>query len=126
MAESNTKEENETKGQVIRVNLDAPDMGWRIEIVDVYRKSDELLVISKLVRDSSPYVAEISTISDAISLTDLTAPLKEKHYIIGKTWDWGESGEQTFIDTLDQIDVDLRSLEKIFSKEPDTAALPNT
>ena len=118
--------DRETKGQVIRVNLDAPDMGWRIEIVDVYRNSDELLVISKLVRDSSPSVAEISTISDAISLTDLTAPLKEKHYIIGKTWDWGESGEQTFIDTLDQIDVELRSLEKIFSKEPDTAALPNT
>ncbi|MEC8190170.1 MAG: hypothetical protein VX033_03205, partial [Verrucomicrobiota bacterium] len=39
--------DRENKGQVIRVNLDAPDMGWRIEIVDVYRNSDELLVISK-------------------------------------------------------------------------------
>ena len=118
--------DRETKGQVIRVNLDAPDIGWRIEIVDVYRKNDELLVISELTRNSSPSVAEISTISDAVSLASLTAPLKAKHYIIGKTWDWGESGEQTFINTLDQIDVDLRSLEKVFSKEPDTSALPNT
>ena len=118
--------DGESKGQVIRVNVDAPDVGWRIEIVDVYRKNDELLVISQLARDSSPSMHEISTISDAISLTSLTAPLKEKHYIIGKTWDWGESKEQTFIKTLDQIDVDLRSLEKIFSKEPDTSALPNT
>jgi zinc protease len=112
--------------QTIRVQVDAPDAGWRIIIERVYRKADQLIVVSKLVRSDAPAAQVISAVSDSVAIPTNGETLAVQHYILGKTWDWGHAADYTFIHSVDELDGKLSTLELLYSAESPTSALPQS
>jgi hypothetical protein len=84
----------------ITVRLDAPDAGWRVQIESIHRTSENIVVFSQLNRDPESMSAKvISTVADSVKIDLSHSDLPVRHYITGKTWDWGDTGEYTFIDS---------------------------
>ena len=84
----------------ITVRLDAPDAGWRVQIESIHRTSENIVVYSQLNRDPESMSAQvISTVADSVKIDLSHSDLPVRHYITGKTWDWGDTGEYTFIDS---------------------------
>ena len=82
------------------MRLDAPDTGWRVQIESIYRTSENIVVYSQLNRDPDSMSAQvISTVADSVKIDLSHSDLPVRHYITGKTWDWGDTGEYTFIDS---------------------------
>ncbi|MDQ8195998.1 pitrilysin family protein [Coraliomargarita sp. SDUM461004] len=102
----------------ITVRLDVPDAGWRIHINSIYRTNESIIVLSELSRDAENLAAQvISTASDTanIALDEIDLPIR--HYITGKTWDWGDTGEYTFIDSPELMSDVFKASEQLFQRE---------
>ncbi|CAA6689631.1 MULTISPECIES: pitrilysin family protein [unclassified Lentimonas] len=103
--------------QSLSVRLDAPDAGWGIEIEKVYRTNESLIVISQLQHNGDMAAAVISTVSDAVSIpVSDDDTLTVRHYILGKTWDWGATPNYTFIESMDAFGRSLDEAELIYEK----------
>lgn len=93
--------------RTISVSLEAPDSAWRIDIKQVRKVGDEIWVISKLHREPGVIGLQvISTIRDKVRVA--TPDLPERHFVIGKTWAWGDGGSHTFLKNLKRIRKDLK------------------
>jgi zinc protease len=110
--------ENKVEKHPISVRLDVPDAAWRIQIEKVYRGNDRLVVISRLSRQPDSIAAQvISTVADTVKIDVNDADLPVQHYIVGKTWNWGDTGEYTFIDSSQVVDDAFQVSDLIYSRE---------
>ncbi len=109
----------ETDGNLaITVRLDAPDAGWRVQIESIHRTSDSIVVYSQLSRDPDNISAQIiSTVADTVKIDFSHSNLPVSHYISGKTWEWGDTGEYTFIDSPEINSPILQKSDIIFELE---------
>ena len=110
--------EASAKTMPITVRLDVPDAGWRIQIESIHRTTESIVVFSELSRDPeamSPQV--ISTVTDSASIDLSHEAFPVRHYIAGKTWDWGDTGEYTFIDSPDAISSVFKASEILYKAE---------
>ena len=102
----------------ITVRLDAPDAGWRLQIESIHRDSENIVVYSQLSRDPDYMSAQvISTLADTVKIDLCHSDLPVRHYISGKTWDWGDTGEYTFIDSSEINSQDLQTFDLLFELE---------
>ena len=107
-----------TQTKPITVRLDVPDAGWRVYIENVLASKEHLVVISKLERNPDEMAAQvISTVSDTIEVDASYTDLSMKYYIVGKTWDWGDTGEYSFTDSVEVILDALPDAEIVFERE---------
>ena len=106
----------ETDGNLaITVRLDAPDAGWRVQIESIHRTSDSIVVYSQLSRDPDNISAQvISTVADTVKIDFSHSNLPVSHYISGKTWEWGDTGEYTFIESPEINRPSLQKSDLIF------------
>lgn len=109
-----TSQPQQTKS--IDVSLDTPDAGWRIEIKEIHQTSESLVVISQLQHSEKSAASVISTISDSVQIPEMEKELPVRHYILGKTWDWGNSSEYSFIESMDVFGAALDSAQLIYRK----------
>ena len=102
----------------ITVRLDAPDAGWRLQIESIHSDSENIVVYSQLSRDPNYMSAQvISTVADTVKIDLCHSDLPVRHYISGKTWDWGDTGEYTFIDSSEINSQDLQTFDLLFELE---------
>lgn len=102
----------------VTVRLDAPDPAWQIKIDQIYHTQDNIVVISQLSRDEAAIAAQvISTVADTVQIDPSYAELPVRHYIIGKTWDWGDTGEYTFVDSTDTFSNTLKESDLLYNRE---------
>jgi len=102
--------------QSVSVRLDTPDAGWAIEIETVYRTNESLIVIAQLQHSGDMAAAVISTVSDSVSIPKSDDTLTTRHYILGKTWNWGATPDYTFIQSMDDFGTALDNAELIYEK----------
>lgn len=88
--------------QTLKVHIQAPSGLWSISIQEVRRVGDELWVLSQLNQSDG---MGIMMIIDAVDTVEVTAPkLTVRHFILGKTWNWGEADESTkFINAKSEL-----------------------
>ena len=109
----------ETDGNLaITVRLDAPDAGWRVQIKSIHRTNESIVVYSQLSRDPDNISAQvISTVADTVKIDYSDSDLPIRHYISGKTWDWGDTGEYTFIESPEINSPIIQKSELLFKLE---------
>jgi zinc protease len=102
----------------ITVRLDAPDAGWRVQIESIHRTSENIVVYSQLSRDPDNMSTRvISTVADTVKIDLSHSNLPVCHYVSGKTWDWGDTGEYTFIDSPEINHPFLETSDLLFELE---------
>lgn len=111
----NPSDEPKENTQKLTVRLDSPNPSWSIQMMEVYRVGDELITISELSAKEGMAAQVISTITDSVTIQGKEAS-SIKHYILGKTWDWGDTGEYHFIKSRKDLPASLKNGELIFSK----------
>ena len=109
---------NSPRSQTISVRIDAPNPTWQIGIEKIYRSGENLLVISRLSQKpetaTAASAAVITAVADSAEISsELDLPVR--HYILGKTWDWGDTGKYTFIESMDAFGTALDAAELIYS-----------
>ncbi len=111
-------EPTSTKAIPITVRLDAPDSAWRVHIERILASKEHIVVISTLERNPDEMAAQvISTVADTVEIDERYAELSIKHYVVGKTWDWGDTGEYTFVESAEVITNALPDAETLFNRE---------
>ncbi|ADE53437.1 M16 family metallopeptidase [Coraliomargarita akajimensis] len=98
----------------VSVRLDAPDAGWSIQIERIYQIGTNLAVISNLVHTGAPSAQTITTVADTVAVPHNVEGLKVRHYVLGKTWNWGESDDYQFLESLDSLEASLKSGTQIY------------
>ncbi len=102
----------------ITVRLDTPNPSWRIQIESIYRSSEYIAVFSKLSRAPDVMAAQvISTVADTVQIDQQYAKLPVRHYIVGKTWKWGDTGEYTFLDSFDSYSGIFKDSDTLYRRE---------
>jgi zinc protease len=118
LAQAPDSTEKASESFPITVRLDVPDAGWRVQIESIHSTGESIIVYSQLSRDPDKAVAQvISTVSDTVKLDPSQAKLPIHHYIVGKTWDWGDTGEYSFIDSPEVIPQILQASDLLFEVE---------
>ena len=102
--------------QTLSIRLDTPNAGWRIEIEQVYRSAERLVVISRLQHSGDSAASVISTVSDSVSIPASEEQLAVQHYVLGKTWEWGNSPNYSCIESIDAISPPLDGAELLYQK----------
>lgn len=110
-----TSPDKTSQNNTLSVRLDAPHPGWQIKIEKIYRSGENLIVISRLEQMSQNVAQIITAVADSVELP-IELELPVRHYIIGKTWNWGDTGNYTFIDSMDAFGTALDEAEAIYSK----------
>ena len=101
--------------ETISVRMDTPDAGWTVRIDKIYRSKDGLLVISKLSQNTDAAAQVITTVADSVEIPP-EMKLPTRHYVLGKTWAWGDTGNYTFIDSVDALGEALEGAELVYPK----------
>jgi hypothetical protein len=92
----------------ITVTLTVPDAAWEIVIDEVHEVKGEIWVVSTVSREPDMMGAQvISTVKDSVKCA--AADLPEKHFVIGKTWNWPSEEPITFIKTMSELEKELKS-----------------
>jgi zinc protease len=102
--------------QAISVRIDTPDAGWSITIDSIYQTDESLVVISSLASAAEAAAQVITTASDTVHISPAESKLPVRHYILGKTWEWGASPDYTFIDSMDAFGGSLERAKEIYKK----------
>lgn len=111
----NTSAPTAPQFQTVRVGIDTPHAGWTIQIEKIYRTAESLLVISKLSNTAEVAAQVITTVADSVDIP-AGIDLPVRHYVLGKTWNWGDTGSYTFIDSMDALGTALEGAELVYSK----------
>lgn len=113
--DAHTSSDSSADTRTVQVRLDAPDAAWRVQIERVYRTADSLVVISRLSRTDGMAAQVISAVSDQVEISaEQTLPIR--HYILGKTWKWGDKGNYVFIDSEADLGDALANAEQIYER----------
>ena len=92
----------------ITVTLTVPDAAWVISIDEVHEVKGEIWVISTVSRNADVMGAQvISVVKDSVKCA--AAELPEKHFVVGKTWNWPNEEPITFIKTMNELEKELKS-----------------
>ena len=101
--------------QTINVKLDAPDSTWSLSIDLVYQSSSNLYVISTLNQNKDMMGLDvITTLQDQVEITAL--PLPEKHFILGKTWNWENKVPYSFLHDRSELPAALIASKLVYKK----------
>jgi zinc protease len=100
--------------QKIAIHLDTPDAGWGIKIDKIYRTNESLVVISQLKHTGEMSAAVITTVSDSVSIPKTNETLAVRHYILGKTWNWGSTPDYSFIESMNVFGSALDGAELLY------------
>jgi zinc protease len=104
-----------TQNRTIALRIDTPDMGWGLEIDRILKTDEKLIVISTLSHSGEISAQAITTVAASATIpADIELPVE--HYVLGKTWNWGDLGDYNFIESLDSIATTLDDAELIYSK----------
>lgn len=113
--ESNRPTAKTSQNEKISVRIDTPDAGWKLEIQKIYRTNDSLIAISKLSRNADVAAQVITTVADSVEVpSEIKLPVR--NYVLGKTWAWGDTGNYTFIDSMDELKDDLEGAELVYPR----------
>ncbi|MBI4356749.1 MAG: hypothetical protein HY559_02575 [Gammaproteobacteria bacterium] len=101
------------KQQTIKVELQAPDTTWGIEIQNVYQVNNELWVISALKQLPGEVLGAmvITPVFDQVVVPVSSETVK--YFILGKTWNWENAEPYTFIQSVEEIKDDLKDAKTI-------------
>lgn len=100
----------------ITVELQAPDTTWSLKIQQVVQVEDEIWVISRLSQKEGMMGAMmITTLTDSVSVE--AGDQQVKHYVLGKTWNWDNGGEITFLKDLSGIAEKLEEGKGLYPVE---------
>ena len=103
--------------QAISVKVTVPDLGWIINIDEVYKVEGELWVISVLHRPPGMFGQQITTKSDTVKVPCSSLPVK--HFVLGKTWGWQNKEPYVFLNNRDEIAEKLESGKLVFKNGVD-------
>ncbi|MGB0744709.1 MAG: M16 family metallopeptidase, partial [Opitutales bacterium] len=103
------------KDRSVSVRIDTPHPGWKIRIEKIFRAKDSLIVVSRLSESGGIAAQVITAVADKVEMP-LDAEIPVRHYVLGKTWNWGGTGDYTFIDSMDKIGTALNNAELIYSR----------
>ena len=78
----------ETKA--VSISIEVPDPGWSVHITGLYKKGGDLLVISQAKHNGNAAAMVISQAKSTVMTDAVHAELPKKHYLLGRTWNWGE------------------------------------
>jgi len=99
----------------IEVRLKVPDATHIIAIDSVHEVNKEIWVVSTVSRDPDLMGAQvISTVTARVKVS--VADLPVKHFVIGKTWNWKNEENYTFIKDLKQIEKDLSAGKVLYKR----------
>ena len=101
--------------QAISVKVTVPDLGWIINIDEVYKVEGELWVIFVLHRSPGMFGQQITTKSDTVNVPCSSLPVK--HFVLGKTWGWQNEEPYVFLNNRDEIAEKLESGKLVFKNE---------
>ncbi|MEM1223221.1 MAG: insulinase family protein, partial [Verrucomicrobiota bacterium] len=99
--------------RTVSVRIDTPNSGWKVAIKAVYKTDKNLVVISQLDHSGDLAAQVITTVYDSLSLED-AGDLPVKHYVVGKTWNWGNSEKYTFVEDTESLDKAMSRAELLF------------
>jgi len=113
------KEQGQTQKLIDRtaeVRVQVPDSNWKLEINTVRQTSDEIIVIAQLIKLNGMGMMVISDVVDTVAFKSKDLPIK--YYIKGKSWDWDNPENYTFIENESQMTLSGEeiSFEKVFPK----------
>lgn len=103
-----------TEVREISVHVMAPDMGWKIEIQDIYRVGNELWVVSALERSPGMAAQMPAAVSDSLSISVPDLPIKV--FVLGKTWKWENTEPYVFVENGEELKTKLKKGERIYTK----------
>jgi hypothetical protein len=103
--------------QAISVRVTVPDLGWIINIDEIYKVEGELWVVSVLHRTSGLFGQQITTKSDTVKVPHSSLPVK--HFVLGKTWGWQNEEPYVFLNSRDEIAEELESGKLVFKNGVD-------
>ena len=103
--------------QAISVKVTVPDLGWFINIDEIYKVEGELWVISVLHRTPGMFGQQITTKSDTVKVPHSSLPVK--HFVLGKTWGWQNEEPYVFLNSRGEIAEELESGKLLFKNEVD-------
>lgn len=114
--QTNAKAPDSNGDYSVAVRLDTPDSAWNIAIESVHTDGEALHVVSRLSRHEAAVAAQvITTVADSVRLkADPELPVK--HYILGKSWSWGDNGPYAFIESIEAIQPTLDAAQQIYPK----------
>ena len=99
------------------VRLDTPDAGWSVAIEQIYRLNDTLVVLSDFTQAGDMAAQVISTVADSVSIPAVDPHTRIQHYVLGRTWNWGEQEHYSFIENLDPLQNAIQQGELIYERE---------
>jgi hypothetical protein len=102
----------------ITVSLQAPDTSWSLEIRSIVQVEDELRVVAELSQQRGRMAAMmITTVSDTVSLPLPEFPVSV--YVIGKTWNWENEEDVTFVEGWTELDPLLKGGQRLYPQPTD-------
>jgi hypothetical protein len=101
------------KVREITVSLQAPDTSWSLHIRGMFQVKEELWVVAELAKEPDIMAAMmITTVSDTVSLKLPDLPVNV--FVIGKTWNWDNDEEITFIDGWKEINPTIKEAQRLY------------
>jgi len=83
--------------QQVSLTIDAPDASWSLHIVEAHDVYGELWVLSRLQQRPGPAAQVVTPVSDTRTVEGEVG--KVRHFVVGKTWDWENRNDVTFVDS---------------------------
>lgn len=103
-------------GKKITVMLTVPDSAWKITIDAVHQVRGEIWVVSTVSRDPNAIGLQvISTVRDSVKV-EVPPAVPVKHFVIGKTWNWGTQEGYTFLKSRKEIEKDLQAGKLLYAR----------
>ncbi|MEM7790605.1 MAG: pitrilysin family protein [Verrucomicrobiota bacterium] len=99
--------------RTVSVRIDTPNSGWEVAIKAVYKTDKNLVVVSQLDHSGGMAAQVITTVYDSLVLEE-AGELPVKHYVIGKTWNWGSSEKYTFVEDAEALEKAMSRAEVLF------------
>ncbi len=99
------------KKQDISISVSVPDMGWKINIQEVWQVEKELWVISVLSRSSDMAAQMMTNVSDSVTAETHFFPVR--HYVLGKTWKWKNKEPYVFLNNRKEIEEKLKKGKRL-------------
>lgn len=108
------------------LSFPTPTPAWTLTPVAAYRVANEHWCIHQLTPPDGMVMQMISEVSGTISIADpnSTGETPVRHYVLGKTWAWGDDSEITFIKSLDELAEPLKTATKLVLHQPTPTANP--
>jgi zinc protease len=97
----------------LQLRIDVPDPSWALAIESVYRTEDGLIAIWQLSDQPGVAPQVISTVSEIVEVNGDHASLPVEHYVLGKTWSWGETDAFTAIQSMDALAERLNGAKRL-------------